>query len=485
MTNLFSNMIQVGIKTSPLQAILLFVNQAIAKFFQPKWESYLYVILPHPTEAKILMLSERGSYFLPYVRVNKSIDYANFITIKSEIEPELGFSVNILYYASQDYDKSKRQICYIYVLERDASVAKFKEGDWIDLEILRNQSLKSPEHKSVIETYLTEIESGDIPELRPPWARVGWLKSAVQWIDEQLLKLNYHRLSPVECIRSCGISCVLRVKTSVGNIYLKESSKLPLFCNEPVVTAELANLFPAHIPNVLSVDTQRHWMLLADFGEPIDRNTPIKLQKDIYRLLAQIQIKSVQHIDNLLSVGCLDRRLNWLATQIDVLFNDEIALSRLQADEIKQLQTFAPYLENLCSQLTSYQIPQTLIHSDLHLGNVALYKDSYLLFDWTDSCISHPFFDMFELFFPRQDKPFSSALKDLQEEYLAQWTAYEPMSRLLEAWTLSKPLCALHHAVSYQHIVACLEPRAKQELSNALPHFLRELLKCTIELVEK
>ncbi|WP_100902570.1 hypothetical protein [Nostoc flagelliforme] len=91
MTNLFSKMIRVGIKTSPLQAILLFVNQAIAKFFQPKWESYLYVILPHPTEAKILMLSERGSYFLPHVRVNKSIDYANFITIKSEIEPELGF----------------------------------------------------------------------------------------------------------------------------------------------------------------------------------------------------------------------------------------------------------------------------------------------------------------------------------------------------------------------------------------------------------
>ncbi len=35
-----------------------------------------------------------------------------------------------------------------------------------------------------------------------------------------------------------------------------------------------------------------------------------------------------------------------------------------------------------------------------------------------------------------------SALKDLQEEYLAQWTAYEPMSRLLEAWILAKPLCA-------------------------------------------
>lgn len=473
-------MIPIGGKTSFLQAILSFINQALANFFQPKWISHIYAIIPHPTEAKVLMLSEDGSYSLPHICVHESIDFENFVTIKSQIEPELG-SVNILYYASLDYNKSKRQTNCIYVLERNDTASQ--QGDWIDLQVLINLPLKSPEHKSVIETYLREIESGDIPELRPPWAREGWLQSATQWIDEQLLELNYQRLSPVECIKSWGISCILRVNTNAGKIYLKEASTLPLFCNEPVVTVELANLFPAHIPTVLSIDTQRHWMLLADFGEPIGRNAPIKLQKDIYRLLAQIQIKSVQHIDKLLSVGCLDRRLDWLADQIDVLFNDEFALSQLQTEEIKQLQTFAPYLKNFCSQLASYQIPQTLVHGDLHLNNVAFYKDNYLIFDWTDSCVAHPFFDMFDLFFYRKNKAVSSEIKDLQQEYLSQWIAYESMSRLLEAWRLAKPLCALHHAVSYQHIVACLEPRAKQELSNALPGFIRELIVATPQLI--
>jgi hypothetical protein len=486
MKNLFRKIIQLSkINTSSLRNLLLVFNQIFAKIFQPQCQSYIYAILPHPTETKILMLSEGDSYFLPHVCLNKTIDYTDFITVKSEIESELGFSVNILYYASQDGDKSQRQSYYIYVLERDTSVATLKAGDWIDLKTLGNLTLKLPEHKSVIETYLREIESGEIPELRPPWAREGWLKSVSQWIDQQLLELNYQRLSPIECIKSWGISCVLRVNTSGGNLYLKQASTLPLFCNEPVVTAELANLFPGHIPNILSIDTQRHWMLLADFGEPIGRDAPIKLQKDIYRLFAQIQIKSVQHIDNLLSVGCLDRRLHWLATQIDILLNDEIVLSQLQAEEIKQLQTFAPYLQNLCSQLDSYQIPQTLVHGDLHLGNVASYQNKYIFFDWTDSCISHPFFDMFALFYSRQTRTFSSDIKDLQEEYLAQWTDHEPMSRLLEAWTLAKPLCALHHAVSYQHIVACLEPRAKQELNSALLYFLQELLKCPIEALEK
>lgn len=473
-------MLQIGkIKTYLLQAISLFLNQVPIKYFQPKWKSDIYTILPHSTEAKILMLSEDGNYFLPHVRVDKCIDFENLISIKSQIDPKLGFSVNILYYASLDYDESKRQIQCIYVLEKNGAASQ--QGDWIDLQLLRNLHLKLPEHKSVIETYLTEIESGDIPELRPPWAREGWLQAATQWIDEQLLELNYQRLSPVECIKSWGISCVLRVNTSGGNIYLKEASTLPLFCNEPVLTVELANLFPVHIPNVISIDNQRHWMLLADFGQPVGRNAPIKVQKDIYRVFAQIQIKSVQYIDKLLSVGCLDRRLDWLATQIDVLFNDEIALSQLQPEEIEQLKNLNPHLKNLCSQLASYQIPQTLIHGDLHLGNVAFYQDNYLFFDWTDCCISHPFFDMIELFFYSKNKP-SSKLKDLQKEYLVQWTAYEPMSRLLEAWKIAKPLCALHHAVSYQYIVACLEPRAKQELSNALPRFLREVISATTQL---
>ncbi len=466
-------------KTPFFKTILSLVNQTVTKFFQRKWQSYLYAILPHSTEAKVLMLFDGSSYFLPYVYKNEHINFDDFVTLEKEIEKRLRIPFNILYYASQDYDESKRQNHAIYVLSHNLSVEEIKEGSWIDLETLKNLTLKQPEHKLVIEEYLTEIDSGNIPELRPNWARRDWFDSANQWIKEKLLELNYQQLSSIECIRSWGMSCVLRVGTNPGNIYLKESSTLPLFCNEPLVTSELSKLFPEHIPVVLAIEPQRHWMLLADFGKPVGRKAPIKIQKEVYSLLAQIQIKSVQHIDKLLSIGCLDRRLEWLATQINVLFNDEVALSQMQPEEIKQLQTLAPSLKEKCTQLASYQVPQTLVHGDLHLNNVAFYKGNYILFDWTDSCISHPFFDMFELFFPYINQLSLPTLTDLRDEYLAQWAPYESKSRLLEAWTLAKPLCALHHAVTYKYIVACLEPRAKQEVSNALPAFLRELLKCT------
>ncbi len=90
----------------------------------------------------------------------------------------------------------------------------------------------------------------------------------------------------------------------------------------------------------------------------------------------------------------------------------------------------------------------------------------YIFFDWTDSCISHPFFDLFELFFIRSSKfcvnQFQSFwhhyyyIPQIRNTYLAQWLDYESKDRLLEAWTIAKPLCALHHAITYQFIIDIL-----------------------------
>ena len=130
---------------------------------------------------------------------------------KKQLEQVLGISINILYCANNNFDKSKHEIHGIYVVENNDSVEKLNLGSWIDLATLKNLSLKLPKHKSIIEEYLTEIESGNIPEVRSPWARAGWLSSATQWIEAQLSELNYKQLSSIECIKSWGISCVLRV----------------------------------------------------------------------------------------------------------------------------------------------------------------------------------------------------------------------------------------------------------------------------------
>ncbi|MEO1187077.1 MAG: hypothetical protein AAFX46_21440, partial [Cyanobacteria bacterium J06636_27] len=128
-------------------------NQLSNKFINRKWKSYLYAILPHATEAKILMLSNKTGCSLPSVYVNDDLECDDIPAIKKELEQKLGISVNILYCADSYYNKSKREIHGIYVLESNDSIDKLKEGSWTNLETLRNLSLKIPEHKSVIEEY--------------------------------------------------------------------------------------------------------------------------------------------------------------------------------------------------------------------------------------------------------------------------------------------------------------------------------------------
>jgi hypothetical protein len=63
------------------------------------------------------------------------------------------------------------------------------------------------------------------------------------------------------------------------------------------------------------------------------------------------------------------------------------------------------------------------------------------------------------------------------DSYLVLWTAYEPLPRVQAAWQLAEPLGALHHAVSYQHIVAGLEPTAQHELAWGVSLWLRKVLQ--------
>ena len=59
--------------------------------------------------------------------------------------------------------------------------------------------------------------------------------------------------------------------------------------------------------------------------------------------------------------------------------------------------------------------------------------------------------------------------------YLDAWDGVATPARLREAASLAEVVIPLHHAVSYQHIVAGLEPAAKMELDET-HQFLREAL---------
>lgn len=133
----------------------------------------------------------------------------------------------------------------------------------------------------------------------------------------------------------------------------------------------LADLFPDSIPAPLALEPHQHWMLLADVGESLRGNFDLSQWEAALVMFGQNQREAIRCVNELLAEGCLDRRLDRLAAQIDLLLTDATALSCLDSGEADRLRGLGPRLKAMCSNLASYGIPETLVHADFHPGNVA------------------------------------------------------------------------------------------------------------------
>ena len=168
-----------------------------------------------------------------------------------------------------------------------------------------------------------------------------------------------------------------------------------------------------------------------------------------------------------------------METQVDPLLNDEDALADLNRSEVEQLRVYGPQLKAMCHQLLNCAIPQTLVHGDLHTGNIAIQNDNYIYFDWSDGCVAHPFFDVLTFMENIDDPVEQIRFRDI---YLVQWTDYASIEYLRKVFTLSQILATVHQAVSYQHMVAHLEGTSKQAMRGGATFWLRILLQLWAEM---
>jgi Phosphotransferase enzyme family len=460
----------------------------------PVWQANYHAIIFHPTEASVLMLAGNDGWVLPSFQLEAQEHMNHIEPIFKAMRQQLGIDTTILYcaYRSIECEIPHRRDA-IYVLEnRTLTWTPSAGAQWVGRAALADLALAIPGQRAIIDTCLLESEAQATPLLRTPWSKRGWFASVESWIQEQLAHLDYAIVAPIEQVKSWGISCILRVLTTQGNIYFKaiptsfmheqvpssasgSAEKLPLlFAHEPALIQSLAVLYPRNMPTVLAMDRERCWMLQVDFGTELYKNPDKSAFERALRVHGQMQVAATQHIDTLFVAGCLDRRLHILEAQIDPLLSDEDVLSDLDTGQVAQLRTSAPRLKAMCHQLASYAVPQTLVHGDLHTGNIAVQASNYIYFDWTDGCVSHPFFDV-ATFLENVDDP--SERMHLRDVYLSQWTDYEPMARLLEAFQLSQMLAAVHQAVSYQHIMSNVESTSKAEMRGGASYWLRILVQ--------
>lgn len=446
-------------------------NKLVLDFLEKvAWRSTVFAILPHQTEAQVWLETTANGFALPYTTVAGGLWDTEEADVQRPFQWLLGHEVQVLYRAYFQEQKAQKTAESLFVLDNEG--VAMAHGRWVGWQELSSLTLTHPAHRPIIEQYLRESETGDISNRRPPWARRGWHKQAAAWIETQLAQAGHPLTGPVQPVRQWSLSCVLRAQTAVGPFYFKTVAELPLFVNEAALVTKLAQLYPRHVVTPLAIDGEKDWMLLPELTNMVGWGAPLAQRQVFLEQFGRLQVTAVAHVDELLAAGCLDRRLNWLAAQIKPLITAEFVQPYLTTEEQTQLQARIPQLQRLCSELAAFAIPETLVHGDLHGGNVAVQGDDFIYFDWTDACISHPFFDMLNIFMERD----TAVQTQLRDAYLAQWLDFAPMSRLHQAWSLAEVLGAVHHAISYWQIVAYIEPHNRHQLEGWMQWWLRRVL---------
>jgi hypothetical protein len=441
----------------------------------PPWQTHLYAIVPDSDGSSILLLPGDDGWTLPYVRLERRLWTPEVGPVNLAMQQHFGLSCIVLRCAAVTIDRDARQLTMLYVLEqRDPGWSPPPGSRWIERDALDGLVLALPEHHAALLAYFDDHGSA----LRPPWAQPGWFVSAERWMQQQIDRLGYSLAEPIAQIKSWGISCILRGRSTSGDLYFKVASRRALFGDEPTVMATLAAEHPLYIPAPLAIEPEQGWMLLADVGPELRQTPQLERWQTALRLHSTLQQSFVGRDEELLAIGGLDRRLELLALQIDALLSNDLVLGRMSDEERRQVERHRPRFGQLCRDLARYELPQTLAHGDLHGGNIALHEDRYLFFDWTDCCLAHPFFDLVTVL-DDAEEVFGDELQHsaLRDAYLAEWTGYASIERLLEAWAIAEPLGALHQAVSYFAIEESLEPASKHEQAGGVNYWIRRALK--------
>ena len=156
---------------------------------QQEWESTVFGVLAHPMEARILLVPNRSGegWGLPAATLPRRIWFLHLGWVTDLMQAKLGISVTAVRYLELVTDELAQTVEGVYVLENWAGeVGEILGGRWVDRHELRELTLAVPHQRPLLEGYLAEVERGEVPVERPPWARMGWYGEAERWIEDVL-----------------------------------------------------------------------------------------------------------------------------------------------------------------------------------------------------------------------------------------------------------------------------------------------------------
>lgn len=437
------------------------------------WTYTYHLLVTHAAQA-VLMLRDGDGWALPAFHPTEH-DLRAVAQIERALLQHLGLRARVIRCLAIDRSgESTQAIEAVFALEtQDAIPLPEIDFRWASRAELAQLPFAIPAQRVLIDGWLA---TGGVitTATEHPWVLPGWQEEIDRWLDAQLDARGLGPIVAREHVRTWALSCVLRVRTERGAYFAKALP--PAYRPEVAITALLATHFPDTIPPVIAADRERGWLLLADSG-PLMDDTRLELWDKTVRQIATMQQATIPLCGELLALGCQDQRLDALAAQAAALPGDPLVRAVLSDPEYAALCALVPRLLDRCAELAAFGLPATLVHGDLHTGNIAQHGTRITFFDWGDACIAHPFFVLFALL---DERYFPAGALDvgarLRAQYLAGWAEHGSPGALRTALERANSLAALRYLLGCLRCFPNLDTVWTGELSRSLRSALRNLL---------
>jgi hypothetical protein len=227
-----------------------------------------------------------------------------------------------------------------------------------------------------------------------PLARISWIDEAVQWLGS----VTGHGFSKrsIAQFNAGGGFTLLRFRADDGTVYWLKATGAPNV-HEMAITSRLSELCPEFLPTLVAIRSEWNAWVTEDAGEALSLPADDRLFADVVRRFGSLQIRSIDAADLLLADGAFDHRAPALLREVDQVIAFLIeAMERqtstkalpLKRDRLEELGSI---LVDALRELECLGVPDTLLHSDLNLGNI-LYDGKQCVFtDWSEAAIGNPF----------------------------------------------------------------------------------------------
>lgn len=411
-------------------------------------------IIRSPDEGSILTQVSSGRKHLPKTVIfNESTNVTsswdqNLPELTSKLASELGFD-DVLILRSARYAKAN-DVPGHTVLVTDCLHSWTVRGghtEWVKLENLACLDWKPTSNVTNPNELFNKYESmvSNPTACVSPWYRDGFLRDVISWSESCLARNNLAFVGALRQKRHCSRSSLL-----VGDAVSLERPKSKPFkvfvktvhpdSEEPKLCRFISTAFTNITPLVLGVNSSLNSFIQVDGGTFIPKETDTRL---IAKKLAEFQKQSLDHLDRLKSLGAISVERDSAHGYIQAIFENPLLNSINNDGTVSELRRRISEISSLCVELFSSSLPRTLVHGDLHCGNICRHSEGSepQFLDWGSAFIGHPFCD-FAIFCTMGDLSKSDRLI-AEEVYFSSWTNYGDRESLLR---ISK-LCLIFYWV--------------------------------------